>query len=85
MDSSASNRDPATPDSFLTPVDSVFTRSHLGPAPDIDIRSWTLTVDGLTYLKDLPLQQAHDEVVLAHTVNGEPLLARHGLPAARCA
>lgn len=37
------NPDPATPDSFLTPVDSVFTHSHLGPAPDIDIGSWTLT------------------------------------------
>ncbi|MFH8776178.1 molybdopterin-dependent oxidoreductase [Streptomyces sp. NPDC017958] len=36
--------------------------------------------DGLAYLKDLPLQQAHDEVVLAQTVNGEPLLASHGFP-----
>ncbi|MFB6892706.1 molybdopterin-dependent oxidoreductase [Kitasatospora sp. NPDC056327] len=153
--------DPDVPDTFLTPVDRLFVRSHLGP-PRIDPAAWTLTVEGLverplwldlaglrglertgltafhecfghpdhpdlptravanlewsgvalatvlalagprpqarhvwfegadrgsfagehglTYLKDLPLEQARTEVLLADTVNGAPLPPRHGFP-----
>ncbi|MEU7649675.1 molybdopterin-dependent oxidoreductase [Streptomyces huasconensis] len=37
-------------------------------------------VDGLSYVKDLPLETAHRQVFLAHRMNGEPLRARHGFP-----
>ncbi|MFJ2580995.1 molybdopterin-dependent oxidoreductase [Kitasatospora aureofaciens] len=154
--------DPTAPDTFLTPVEHVFVRAHLGAPPELDASAWTLTVEGLvdrplrldlpalraltqtrltavhecfgspfrpdaptravanldwsgvtlstvldlagprpnarhvwfegadtgtfagesevTYLKDLPLAQARAEVLLAHTMNGEPLLPRHGFP-----
>ncbi|MGH4032844.1 molybdopterin-dependent oxidoreductase [Actinomycetota bacterium Odt1-20B] len=36
--------------------------------------------DGLTYTKDLPLEDAHGRVFLAHRMNGEPLTAEHGFP-----
>ncbi|MFG3225245.1 molybdopterin-dependent oxidoreductase [Kitasatospora sp. NPDC048194] len=154
--------DPETPDLFITPVEEVFIRNHLGPAPRLDRDTWTLTVEGaverplrldfpalldlpqtrftavhecfgsplrphvptravtnvewagaplaavlalagprpearhvwlegadrgdfageggLTYLKDLPLDQAGAEVVLAHGMNGEPLRPDHGYP-----
>lgn len=36
--------------------------------------------DGLSYVKDLPLETAHRQVFLAHRMNGEPLRARHGYP-----
>ncbi|WP_369217090.1 molybdopterin-dependent oxidoreductase [Streptomyces flavofungini] len=36
--------------------------------------------DGLSYVKDLPLETARREVFLAHRMNGEPLTARHGHP-----
>ncbi|MEK2492749.1 molybdopterin-dependent oxidoreductase [Kitasatospora purpeofusca] len=35
---------------------------------------------GLTYLKDLPLDLARAEVLLADTVNGAPLPTEHGFP-----
>ncbi|MFF7992588.1 molybdopterin-dependent oxidoreductase [Kitasatospora xanthocidica] len=35
---------------------------------------------GVSFLKDLPLDQAAAEVFLAHTVNGEPLPPDHGYP-----
>ncbi|MFF8772646.1 molybdopterin-dependent oxidoreductase [Kitasatospora sp. NPDC015120] len=35
---------------------------------------------GLAYLKDLPLDRAREEVLLADTVNGAPLPHRHGFP-----
>ncbi|MFG2841565.1 molybdopterin-dependent oxidoreductase [Kitasatospora sp. NPDC101155] len=35
---------------------------------------------GVSYLKDLPLDRAGAEVVLAHTMNGEPLRPDHGYP-----
>ncbi|MFE7564095.1 molybdopterin-dependent oxidoreductase [Kitasatospora sp. NPDC057500] len=158
----ATPADPSTPDAFLTPVEHLFVRNHLGPSPELDASSWTLTVEGLverplwldlpalrglartsltafhecfgspsrpdvptraianlewsgvalsdvldlatprpqarhiwfegadrgsfagesglTYLKDLPLEQAREEVLLADTVNGEPLPGRHGFP-----
>ncbi|MFI9360316.1 molybdopterin-dependent oxidoreductase [Kitasatospora sp. NPDC053057] len=154
--------DPETPDVFLTPVDEVFIRNHLGRHPQLDSADWTLTVEGLverplrlgfrdlqglpqtgftavhecfgnplrpteptravtnlewagvplaevlalagprpearhvwlegadrgdfagesdvSYLKDLPLEEARAEVVLAHTMNGEPLRPDHGHP-----
>ncbi|MER7766783.1 molybdopterin-dependent oxidoreductase [Kitasatospora sp. NPDC096140] len=154
--------DPATPDLFLTPVEDVFVRNHLGPHPRLDPATWSLTVEGLverplrldlpallglpqrrftavhecfgnplhptvptravtnvewvgvplsavlelagprpearhvwlegadtgdfagesgvSYLKDLPVEQAGAEVVLAHTMNGEPLHPDHGYP-----
>ncbi|WP_051830311.1 molybdopterin-dependent oxidoreductase [Streptomyces novaecaesareae] len=154
--------DPETPDLFITPVDEVFIRNHLGPLPRLDRATWSLTVEGLverplrldfpdiqglpqtrltavhecfgnplrpdvptravtnlewagvplaavlelagprpearhvwlegadtgdfagesglSYLKDLPLDQASAEVVLAHTMNGEPLRPDHGYP-----
>ncbi|MGW4896973.1 molybdopterin-dependent oxidoreductase [Kitasatospora sp. NPDC004240] len=154
--------DPQTPDRFLTPVDDVFVRNHLGPHPELDPATWSLTVGGLSerplrldlptllglpqtrftavhecfgnplrpdvptrvvtnvewtgvplaavlalagplpqarhvwmegadtgdfagetglnYLKDLPLEQAGGEVVLVHTMNGEPLRPDHGYP-----
>ncbi|MEU5439035.1 molybdopterin-dependent oxidoreductase [Streptomyces sp. NPDC020719] len=37
-------------------------------------------VDGLSYLKDLPLETALRDVFLAHHMNGEPLTVRHGYP-----
>ncbi|GAA0621608.1 molybdopterin-dependent oxidoreductase [Streptomyces crystallinus] len=146
---------------FLTPVDHVFVRAHLG-VPDVDADSWTLSVeglverplllrlddvlalparrftafhecfgnpfrpdvptravanlrwtgfdlsvlldragplaaarhvlfegadtgsfdgeDGLSYVKDLPLETARRDVFLAYEMNGEPLTARHGHP-----
>ncbi|MFH8380236.1 molybdopterin-dependent oxidoreductase [Kitasatospora sp. NPDC018058] len=154
--------DPETPDLYLTPVEDVFIRNHLGPHPRLDPDTWSLTVEGLVerplrldfrtfqglpqtrftavhecfgnplrpevptravtnlewagvplaavlepagprpearhvwlegadrgdfagesgvgYLKDLPLDQAGAEVVLAHTMNGEPLRPDHGYP-----
>ncbi|MFD8782776.1 molybdopterin-dependent oxidoreductase [Kitasatospora sp. NPDC059599] len=154
--------DPPTPDLFLTPVDEVFVRNHLGPHPRLDTATWSLTVEGLverplrldfptlqslpqtrftavhecfgnplhptvptravtnvewagvplaavlelagplpearhvwlegadtgdfggesgtSYLKDLPLDLAGAEVVLAHGMNGEPLRPDHGYP-----
>ncbi|MFF2141233.1 molybdopterin-dependent oxidoreductase [Kitasatospora sp. NPDC058190] len=154
--------DPEAPDRYLTPVEDVFVRNHLGPHPRLDPATWTLTVEGLverplrldfpslqglpqtrftavhecfgnplrpdvptravtnlewagvplaavlelagprpearhvwlegadrgdfagesgvSYLKDLPLDQAGAEVVLAHTMNGEPLRPDHGYP-----
>ncbi|MEU6120635.1 molybdopterin-dependent oxidoreductase [Streptomyces sp. NPDC047123] len=156
-----SRADPAPGPDFVTPVDHVFVRTHLG-LPEIDPDTWTLTVeglverplrldlaavhalpreqltavhecfgsplrpdtptravtnvawtglplallldrarplpgarhvllegadtgsfhgeDGLSYLKDLPLGTAYDDVFLAHGMNGEPLRARHGFP-----
>ncbi|MFI6154115.1 molybdopterin-dependent oxidoreductase [Kitasatospora sp. NPDC051170] len=35
---------------------------------------------GLTYLKDLPLEEGGAAVLLAHRVNGEPLPRQHGFP-----
>ncbi|MFJ8622512.1 molybdopterin-dependent oxidoreductase [Kitasatospora sp. NPDC093550] len=35
---------------------------------------------GVSYLKDLPLDEAAAEVVLAHGMNGEPLRPDHGYP-----
>ncbi|GHF37476.1 hypothetical protein GCM10018790_13900 [Kitasatospora xanthocidica] len=35
---------------------------------------------GVRYLKDLPLDEARSGVVLAHTMNGEPLHPDHGYP-----
>ncbi|MFE6054077.1 molybdopterin-dependent oxidoreductase [Kitasatospora sp. NPDC056446] len=154
--------DPQAPDRFVTPVDEVFVRNHLGPHPRLDRATWSLTVEGLverplrldfqallglpqtsltavhecfgnplhptvptravtnlewsgvplsavlelagprpqarhvwlegadrgdfagqsdvSFLKDLPLDQAGAEVVLAHTMNGEPLRPNHGYP-----
>ncbi|MFI7007366.1 molybdopterin-dependent oxidoreductase [Streptomyces sp. NPDC050145] len=154
--------DPRTPASFLTPVDSVFVRTHLGAPPELDAAEWELRVEGLverplrldlaallalpqrrltavhecfgspfapdvptravanlewtgvplaalldaagprpdarhvwfegadhgtfageqdlTYVKDLPLERARAEVLLAHAVNGAPLPPRHGFP-----
>lgn len=154
--------DPPTPDTFITPVDHVFVRTHFGKHPELNAADWTLTVEGLVerplrldlptlralpqtrltavheclgnplhpdvptravanlewtgvplstvldlagrrpearhiwlegadtgsfagehgiaYLKDLPVEQAHAEVLLATTMNGEPLLPRHGFP-----
>ncbi|MGA4850530.1 molybdopterin-dependent oxidoreductase [Streptomyces sp. G5(2025)] len=37
-------------------------------------------VDGLSYVKDLPLETARRQVFLAHRMNGEPLRSRHGFP-----
>ncbi|MFK8912220.1 molybdopterin-dependent oxidoreductase [Streptomyces sp. YS-3] len=37
-------------------------------------------VDGLSYVKDLPLETARRDVFLAYEMNGEPLTARHGHP-----
>ncbi|MFK4067642.1 molybdopterin-dependent oxidoreductase [Streptomyces sp. NPDC029674] len=153
--------DPAPGPDFVTPVDNVFVRAHLG-IPEIDPDTWTLTVeglvarplrldlpallalprqqltavhecfgsplrpdtptravtniewtglplaalldralplpaarhvrfegadtgsfqgeDGLTYVKDLPLETARRDVFLAHGMNGAPLPARHGHP-----
>ncbi|MFD4630138.1 molybdopterin-dependent oxidoreductase [Streptomyces sp. NPDC058284] len=153
--------DPAPGPDFVTPVDNVFVRAHLG-LPKIDPAAWTLTVEGLverplrldlaallalpasqltavhecfgsplrpdtptravtniewtglplatlldraaplpaarhvvfegadagsyggeddlTYVKDLPLETAHRDVLLAHGMNGEPLRPRHGFP-----
>ncbi|MEU8516752.1 molybdopterin-dependent oxidoreductase [Kitasatospora sp. NPDC048722] len=34
----------------------------------------------IAYLKDLPLEQARAEVLVAHRMNGEPLLPQHGFP-----
>ncbi|MGA5823321.1 molybdopterin-dependent oxidoreductase [Kitasatospora sp. NPDC094028] len=39
--------DPETPDVFLTPVDEVFIRNHLGPHPRLDLDTWSLSVEGL--------------------------------------
>ncbi|MFF1479304.1 molybdopterin-dependent oxidoreductase [Streptomyces sp. NPDC058301] len=146
---------------FVTPVDHVFVRAHLG-VPDVDVDSWTLSVeglverpfqlrldellalparrftafhecfgspfrpdvptravanlvwtgfdlsvlldravplasarhvwfegadtgsfdgeDGLSYVKDLPLETARRDVFLAYEMNGEPLTVRHGHP-----
>ncbi|MEU5771678.1 molybdopterin-dependent oxidoreductase [Streptomyces venezuelae] len=157
-----SHGDPAPGPDFITPVDNVFVRSHLGGFPDIDAAAWTLTVeglverplrldlatlraipadqltavhecfgsplrpetptravtniewagqpltalldragplpaarhvlfegadtgsfhgeDGLSYVKDLPLETARRDVFLAHGMNGEPLRVRHGYP-----
>ncbi|MFD9793892.1 molybdopterin-dependent oxidoreductase [Streptomyces sp. NPDC059070] len=36
--------------------------------------------DGLSYLKDLPLETARDQVFLAYEMNGAPLTVRHGHP-----
>ncbi|MFE0131634.1 molybdopterin-dependent oxidoreductase [Streptomyces sp. NPDC059037] len=36
--------------------------------------------DGLTYMKDLPLDVARRDVFLAHRMNGEALRAEHGYP-----
>ncbi|MEU6763382.1 molybdopterin-dependent oxidoreductase [Streptomyces sp. NPDC046853] len=36
--------------------------------------------DGVTYVKDLPLDVARDDVFLAHRMNGWPLRAEHGFP-----
>ncbi|UFQ17339.1 MULTISPECIES: molybdopterin-dependent oxidoreductase [Streptomyces] len=156
-----SHADPAPGPDFVTPVDHVFVRKHLG-IPRIDAAAWTLTVeglvgrplrldlpavlalparqltavhecfgsplrpdvptravaniewtglplsalldravplpaarhvvfegadtgsfdgvDGLSYVKDLPLETAHRQVFLAHRMNGDPLRARHGFP-----
>ncbi len=156
-----SHADPAPGPDFVTPVDNLFVRKHLG-IPEIDAGAWTLTVeglverplrldlsavltlparqltavhecfgsplrpdvptravaniewtgfplaalldraaplpaarhvvlegadtgsfhgvDGLSYLKDLPLETARRQVFLAHRMNGEPLRARHGFP-----
>ncbi|MET7935935.1 molybdopterin-dependent oxidoreductase [Streptomyces sp. NPDC005322] len=41
--------DPVTPPSFVTPVDQVFVRTHLGAVPDIDGDAWSLTVTGLVH------------------------------------
>ncbi|MFH8613289.1 molybdopterin-dependent oxidoreductase [Streptomyces sp. NPDC018029] len=153
--------DPAPGPDFVTPVDNVFVRTHLG-LPEIDPATWTLTVeglvarplrldlpavlalpreqltavhecfgspfrpdtptravtniewtglplaalldrarplpaarhvrfegadtgsfqgeDGLSYVKDLPLETARRDVFLAHGMNGEPLRPRHGWP-----
>ncbi|MEU1145342.1 molybdopterin-dependent oxidoreductase [Streptomyces sp. NPDC005863] len=38
--------DPAPGPDFVTPVDNVFVRTHLG-LPDLDVAEWTLTVEGL--------------------------------------
>ncbi|MEU6995624.1 molybdopterin-dependent oxidoreductase [Streptomyces sp. NPDC046465] len=153
--------DPAPGPDFVTPVDHVFVRTHLG-LPEIDAADWTLTVEGLvahplrldladvlalparqltavhecfgspfrpdtptravtnvewsglslaalldrasplpgarhvvfegadtgsfrdeeglSYVKDLPLDTAHRDGFLAHGMNGEPLRPRHGYP-----
>jgi DMSO/TMAO reductase YedYZ molybdopterin-dependent catalytic subunit len=52
----AARRDPTVPDTFYTPLDDVFVRSHLG-VPHIDASSWSLTVDGLVHS---PVQLAFD-------------------------
>ncbi|MFI9719945.1 molybdopterin-dependent oxidoreductase [Streptomyces sp. NPDC052396] len=36
--------------------------------------------DGLTFLKDLPLEAAREHVLLAYRLNGQPLPTRHGFP-----
>ncbi|MFJ9693226.1 molybdopterin-dependent oxidoreductase [Kitasatospora sp. NPDC101183] len=35
---------------------------------------------GVAYVKDLPLEQAREAVLLAHRMNGEPLPREHGFP-----
>ncbi|QES43176.1 molybdopterin binding oxidoreductase [Streptomyces venezuelae] len=157
-----SHGDPDPGPDFITPVDNVFVRTHLGGFPDIDPAAWTLTVeglverplrldlatllglpsdrltavhecfgspfrpdtptravtniewtglplaalldragplpaarhvlfegadtgsfqgeDGLSYVKDLPLETARRDVFLAHGMNDEPLRVRHGYP-----
>ncbi|MFI7337995.1 molybdopterin-dependent oxidoreductase [Streptomyces sp. NPDC050085] len=154
--------DPRTPPSPLTPVDSVFVRTHLGAPPELAAQEWELRVEGLveqplrldlrsllalpqrtftavhecfgspfaptvptravanlewtgvplsavldlarphatgrhlwlegadhgdfadekglTYVKDLPLDRAYADVVLAHSMNGAPLRTQHGFP-----
>ncbi|AZM54769.1 hypothetical protein DMA15_21235 [Streptomyces sp. WAC 01529] len=156
-----SRSDPAPGPDFVTPLDHLFVRTHLG-VPDLDASAWTLTVeglverplrldlpallalpsrqltavhecfgsplrpdvptravanvewtgfplavlldragplpaarhvrfegadtgsfhgeDGLSYVKDLPLETARRRVFLAHGMNGEPLRPRHGHP-----
>ncbi|MFJ8474923.1 molybdopterin-dependent oxidoreductase [Kitasatospora sp. NPDC094011] len=39
--------DPETPDVYLTPVEDVFVRNHLGPHPRLDTDTWSLSVEGL--------------------------------------
>ncbi|MEV5508394.1 molybdopterin-dependent oxidoreductase [Streptomyces orinoci] len=36
--------------------------------------------DGLTFLKDLPLEAAREHTLLAYLLNGQPLPTRHGFP-----
>ncbi|MFJ2773574.1 molybdopterin-dependent oxidoreductase [Streptomyces sp. NPDC087300] len=156
-----STADPAPGPDFVTPVDNVFVRAHLG-LPEIDASTWTLSVEGLverpllldlaavralpaeqltavhecfgspfrpdtptravanvewtglplaalldravplvtarhvrfegadtgsfqgeeglSYVKDLPLEAAYRDVFLAHGMNGAPLRPRHGYP-----
>ncbi|MEU9043672.1 MULTISPECIES: molybdopterin-dependent oxidoreductase [unclassified Kitasatospora] len=39
--------DPETPDLFITPVEDVFIRNHLGPHPRLEAATFSLTVEGL--------------------------------------
>ncbi|MCX4832706.1 molybdopterin-dependent oxidoreductase [Streptomyces sp. NBC_01016] len=39
--------DPRTPPSTVTPVDSLFVRTHLGAPPELDAAEWELRVEGL--------------------------------------
>ncbi|MEV5979804.1 molybdopterin-dependent oxidoreductase [Streptomyces sp. NPDC052114] len=41
-----SHADPAPGPDFVTPVDNLFVRTHMG-VPEIDADTWTLTVEGL--------------------------------------
>ncbi|MFE9401549.1 molybdopterin-dependent oxidoreductase [Streptomyces sp. NPDC006530] len=69
--------DPAPGPDFITPVDRVFVRAHLG-LPDIDPAAWTLAVEGLverplcldmTALLALPARQ----MTAVHECFGSPL------------
>ncbi|WP_306334988.1 molybdopterin-dependent oxidoreductase [Streptomyces sp. KL118A] len=72
-----SHADPAPGPDFVTPVDNVFVRAHLG-VPDIDPAAWTLTVEGLVErplrldlaaLRALPA----DRLIAVHECFGSPL------------
>ncbi len=45
--------------SFYTPNDIFFIRSHMGPPPSIDMRSWRLSISGLV---EHPLQLTLDDI-----------------------
>ncbi|MEU7584346.1 molybdopterin-dependent oxidoreductase [Streptomyces sp. NPDC041068] len=71
-----SRADPAPGPDFVTPVDNLFVRTHLG-VPEIDTATWTLTVEGLVErplrldlptLLDLPAEQ----LTAVHECFGSP-------------
>ncbi|WP_447038083.1 molybdopterin-dependent oxidoreductase [Streptomyces sp. DSM 118878] len=72
-----SHGDPAPGPDFVTPVDNVFVRAHMG-IPELDADAWTLTVEGLVehpLRLDLPTILAHPahQLTSVHECFGSPL------------